>query len=206
MNRVLTRFRRAGSIAVEPGITSGRLCVGGLTSAFLAPVPLLHTTATEPRGASDDALLAGQEVYLNLGTFSSRAGAEYYRITSVHLSTTSAHLELRFKTSSLVLLGDVLRAGEGSGRIPNVSLAFRSPNATGRPTTELVETFAPVPWFEGVVPLLNDFAQAAKVKCETLRTDVEIFEVWTSLVVSGERLVGFHPLLPTDASVRKMAS
>jgi hypothetical protein len=48
---------------------------------------------------------------------------------------------LRFKTSSLVLLAQVLQAGGGSGRIRNVSLAFRSPDASGRPMTELVETF-----------------------------------------------------------------
>jgi cellulose synthase/poly-beta-1,6-N-acetylglucosamine synthase-like glycosyltransferase len=118
------------------------VCVGGLTSAFLAPVPLLHATAGEPRSATDQALLAGQEVYLNLGTSTSRGGAEYYRITSVHLSTTSAHVALRFKTSSLVLLAQVLQAGGGTGRIRDVSLAFRSPDASGQPKTELVETFA----------------------------------------------------------------
>ena len=118
------------------------VCVGGLTSAFLAPVPLLHATAAEPRGITDQALLAGQEVYLNLGSSTPHGGAEYYRITSVHLSTTSVSVGLRFKTSSLVLLGDVLRASGGGGRMHNVSLAFRSPDASGRPMTELVETFA----------------------------------------------------------------
>ncbi len=66
---------------------------------------------------------------------------------------------------------------------------------------ELCETFASVPAFEGVGLLLRDFAEAAKVKCETLRTDVDIFDVWTSFVTSAERLAAFRPLLPTDASL-----
>lgn len=139
----VTRHRRGfAQLPRRAAAAVAAVCVGGLTSAFLAPVPLLHATATEPRGVTDQALLAGQEVYLTLGTSTSPGGADYYRITSVHLSTTPAHVGLRFKTSSLVLLGEVLRAGGGSGRIRNVSLAFRSPDASGRPTTELVETFA----------------------------------------------------------------
>lgn len=65
---------------------------------------------------------------------------------------------------------------------------------------ELVETFAGLPAFEGIEPLLDAFAQAAKVKCETLRTDDDIFDVWTLFVVSAEKLAGFQPRLPTDAS------
>jgi hypothetical protein len=65
---------------------------------------------------------------------------------------------------------------------------------------ELVETFAGVPAFEGIEPLLGAFAQAAKVKCETLRTDDDIFDVWTLFVVSAEKLAGFQPRLPTEAS------
>jgi hypothetical protein len=65
---------------------------------------------------------------------------------------------------------------------------------------ELIETFTGMPTFEGVDALLENFAQAAKVKCETLRTDDDIFDVWTSLVVSAERLTAFRPLLPTEAS------
>jgi len=64
---------------------------------------------------------------------------------------------------------------------------------------ELIETFAGTPSFEGVQQLLRDFAHAAKIKCETLRTDADIFDVWTSFVTSAERLAAFRPLLPTDA-------
>jgi hypothetical protein len=66
---------------------------------------------------------------------------------------------------------------------------------------ELIETFASTPAFDGIEPLLRDFAQAAKVKCETLRTDVDIFDVWTSFVTAAERLAAFRSLLGPDASL-----
>jgi hypothetical protein len=57
----------------------------------------------------------------------------------------------------------------------------------------MIETFAPVSTFAGVEPLLRDFADAARVKCETLRTDPDIFDVWTSFVVAAEKLAGVQP-------------
>ncbi|WP_433928966.1 hypothetical protein AB3662_35945 [Sorangium cellulosum] len=65
---------------------------------------------------------------------------------------------------------------------------------------EMIATFAGLPMFAGVDRLAREFAHAAKVKCETLRTDAEIFEVWTSFVVSAEKLAAFQPLLGPDAS------
>jgi hypothetical protein len=65
----------------------------------------------------------------------------------------------------------------------------------------LVETFQPVPMFAGIPPLVMAFAEAARLKCETLRTADDIFEIWTSFVVSGERLVGFLPRLSAEATV-----
>jgi hypothetical protein len=121
------------------------LCVGGVTSAFVAPVSLLHTTVPRP-GASPQSPLtasAGTEVYLRLG---SAASGAYYPVTSVHLSnlaaSSPAQVGLSFGTSSLVLLGKVLRAAAGGGRITGVSLALRAPGPSGRPATELVDTFA----------------------------------------------------------------
>jgi hypothetical protein len=35
---------------------------------------------------------------------------------------------------------------------------------------------------------VHTFASAAKIKTETLRTDPDIFDVWTSFVTAGERL------------------
>jgi hypothetical protein len=66
---------------------------------------------------------------------------------------------------------------------------------------EMIETFASMPAFEGIDAPLRDFAQAAKVKCETLRTDADIFDVWTSFVVQAEALAAFRALLPTEATL-----
>ena len=110
----------------------------------MAPAPLLQATAVR-RAVPPQSLLANSpstEVYLKLGSSASTAGRAYYPIRAVRLSTTSAHVGLRFDTSSLVLLGEVLRAAaEGGGRISQVGLAFRTPGPNGRPTTELVDTF-----------------------------------------------------------------
>jgi hypothetical protein len=65
---------------------------------------------------------------------------------------------------------------------------------------ELRQTFHDTPSFSGVDPLIDDFARAAKLKCETLRTDDDIFDVWTSFAVSRERLAEFRPHLPAEAS------
>ena len=46
--------------------------------------------------------------------------------------------------------------------------------------------------------LIRDFSEAAKLKCETLRTDPAIFSVWPSFVVAGERLELAQPQV-TDA-------
>ena len=53
--------------------------------------------------------------------------------------------------------------------------------------------------FAGVSERIAEFAEAARIKCETLRTDEEIFEIWTSLVVSGEHMAAFEPTLDPDA-------
>jgi len=60
---------------------------------------------------------------------------------------------------------------------------------------ELLRTFGDLPMFHGLEPLVASFATAAKAKSETLRTDPEIFEVWTSFVASAEKLAAFEPVL-----------
>jgi hypothetical protein len=71
--------------------------------------------------------------------------------------------------------------------------------------SELVATFAELPAFEGLEPLVRSFAEAAKAKCETLRTDADIFEIWTSFAVCAEQLAAFEPrpLPPVDASQQR---
>jgi hypothetical protein len=54
-----------------------------------------------------------------------------------------------------------------------------------------VTTFSSLPAFAGILPLIATFTAAAKTKTETLRTDEDVFETWTTFVVSGEQLVAF---------------
>ena len=62
-----------------------------------------------------------------------------------------------------------------------------------RITVELGAVCGSVSLFGSVQPLLKELGDAAKVKCETLQTDVEIFEVWASFVTACERLTAFRP-------------
>src|SRR3954465_3791524 len=55
------------------------------------------------------------------------------------------------------------------------------------------------PMFGGIETPIRDFARAARVKVETMRTDPEIFDVWADLVTAGERLASFTPVLPARA-------
>lgn len=57
----------------------------------------------------------------------------------------------------------------------------------------MVDVFTRIPAFAGMGPLIRDFARAARIKTETLRTDPDIFDVWPQLVTAGERLANFAP-------------
>lgn len=57
---------------------------------------------------------------------------------------------------------------------------------------ELVATVGCIPVLSGIEPLIQEFAQAAKSKCETLHTDAEIFDIWASFVAASERLSAFE--------------
>jgi hypothetical protein len=57
----------------------------------------------------------------------------------------------------------------------------------------MVATFGDLPPFHGIDSLIVDYARAARCKCETLRTEPDIFEVWTSFAVSGEAVGNFSP-------------
>ncbi|MCL2635090.1 MAG: hypothetical protein FWD50_00465 [Betaproteobacteria bacterium] len=58
---------------------------------------------------------------------------------------------------------------------------------------------AHVPAFADIAPAIADFAAAARVKTETLRTDPDIFDVWARLATAGERLAN-HPPRPVARS------
>ena len=47
--------------------------------------------------------------------------------------------------------------------------------------------------FEGLDQLILSYATAARDKCETLRTDDCIFDVWSEFVVAGEAITDFVP-------------
>ena len=66
---------------------------------------------------------------------------------------------------------------------------------------QLIVTFEAIPLFSGIESLVRAFAAAARLKCETLRTEGDIFEIWTSFVVSAEQLVRFEPRLSAEATV-----
>jgi cellulose synthase/poly-beta-1,6-N-acetylglucosamine synthase-like glycosyltransferase len=145
------RSRPASRQLARPAIAAvAAICVGVLTTAFLAPGSRLQETAPR-RATSPQLLLAGPtatQVYLKVGSAVGADGA-YAAITAVHLSNLVAaspaappHVELSFDTSSIALLDAVLRAAATGGGLSSVSLALRSPGWNGQSTTELVDTFA----------------------------------------------------------------
>jgi len=58
---------------------------------------------------------------------------------------------------------------------------------------EAVPVLEACPGFRGVRELFTELAAAAKVYSETLRSDVDIFEVWTNFAVAREKLLAFPP-------------
>ncbi|WP_243448388.1 hypothetical protein [Candidatus Thiosymbion oneisti] len=68
----------------------------------------------------------------------------------------------------------------------------------------MVDTCADEGSFPGVDLHIRELADAAKEKCETLRTDPAIFEVWPTFVVAGERLCRLEPQLPQHASEERI--
>ncbi len=57
----------------------------------------------------------------------------------------------------------------------------------------MVSNFRQIPGFEEIEPAIREFADVAKVKTETLRTDPNIFDVWAETVTAAERLANFTP-------------
>ena len=127
------------------------LCVGGVTSAFVAPA---CAAARDDHGAGRrvPAVAAGRRGHRGLPQAGLVGRRGRPRVLPHHLGAPvrsrgvlagrAGEAGLSFDTSSLVLLGEVLRAAADGGRISQVSLAFRTPGPDGRPATELVDTFA----------------------------------------------------------------
>lgn len=64
----------------------------------------------------------------------------------------------------------------------------------------MVANFSRIPLFDGIEAPARDLAAAARTKAETLRTDPDIFDVWSQLVAAGERLANFTPRQPEATS------
>ncbi len=59
----------------------------------------------------------------------------------------------------------------------------------------MTATFAASELFAGIEQPLRQLNEAAKIKCETLRTDSTIFDIWASFVIAAEELTAFRPHL-----------
>ncbi len=75
----------------------------------------------------------------------------------------------------------------------------------------MIRNFTRIPAFANIAAPILDFANAAKIKAETLRTDPEIFDLWALLVTAAERLANFAPqphpvVIGTTAAVRHSIS
>lgn len=71
----------------------------------------------------------------------------------------------------------------------------------------MARSFA-TPMFPGIEPTIRDFARASRNKVETLRTDRDIFDIWSEMVTAGERLANFRPILknPDSEHEQRVAS
>jgi hypothetical protein len=86
------------------------------------------------------------------------------------------------------------------GRYVKIGLAMRDIDAIA---DCIVTNFGDIPVFAGITGIVYDFAAAARVKIETLRTDPAIFDVWAAFVVAGERLANFSPVASSSDAARK---
>lgn len=64
----------------------------------------------------------------------------------------------------------------------------------------LRDVFCSRPEFSEIAPLLNDYASAAKHECETMKSDVCIFEIWPRFIAAGEALGNVQPRIQKDCS------
>jgi len=57
----------------------------------------------------------------------------------------------------------------------------------------LHETFCTRPEFHDLPPLIDNFAKSARHECETMKSDVCIFDIWPRFVAAGEALGSYRP-------------
>ena len=58
----------------------------------------------------------------------------------------------------------------------------------------MIDSIKDDPRFSGLEPLINEYARVARRKCETLRTDKDLLDIWSDFVVAGEEVSSFIPL------------
>src|SRR5450432_2204461 len=75
-------------------------------------------------------------------------------------------------------------------RYVKIALTMRAIDAIAE---ALQSTISTLPTFACLVPVVEEFVHTAKLKSETLRTDPDVFEVWSSFVVASETLCNFQP-------------
>lgn len=88
-------------------------------------------------------------------------------------------------------------------RYVKIALTMRTIDAIG---DALRTTIALLPPFASLTPVVDSFVRAAKLKTETLRTDVDVFEVWSSFVVASESLCGFEPSPPCGPGEQQLCT
>jgi hypothetical protein len=86
------------------------------------------------------------------------------------------------------------------GRYIKIGMAMRDIDAIA---ASIVANFGDIPVFAGVRTVIMELAAAARVKIETLRTDPDIFDVWSEFVTAGERLASFAPA-PSPVDVERL--
>jgi hypothetical protein len=64
----------------------------------------------------------------------------------------------------------------------------------------MCELYTARPEFQGIAPLIKNYASAARHECETMKADIHIFEIWPRLIATGEVLAEFQPDLQAHSS------
>ena len=62
------------------------------------------------------------------------------------------------------------------------------------------QSFCARPEFSQIAPLIDAFANAAKHECETMKSDVHIFDIWPRFVAAGETLAAVQPHIQPHCS------
>ena len=66
--------------------------------------------------------------------------------------------------------------------------------------TEMKDLYCSRPEFQNIAPVIDEYASAAKHECETMKSDICIFDIWPRFVASGEALGNVQPLMQPDCS------